>query len=60
MVSDNRVFIIWLVEQLVGRLQGWEELGGGEGGQVGWVAGQQLSNLHFISQIIKDDYRLPF
>jgi hypothetical protein len=29
---------------------------GGEGG----LGGQQLSALHFISQIIKDDYRLPF
>jgi hypothetical protein len=26
----------------------------------GGVGGQQLSALHFISQIIKVDYRLPF
>jgi hypothetical protein len=47
-------------------MQWWEaleELERGEGeemGEVGWVAGQQLSNLHFISQIIKDNYRIPF
>jgi hypothetical protein len=35
---------------------------GGEGGEMGGggVGWQQLSTLHFISQIIKDDYRLPF
>jgi hypothetical protein len=41
--------------------------GRGDGGGGGWVGGraagdtqQQLNALHFISQIIKDDYRLPF
>jgi hypothetical protein len=34
--------------------------GGGRGDGGGGVGGQQLSTLHFISQIIKDDYRLPF
>jgi hypothetical protein len=35
---------------------------GGEMGEMGWggVGGQQLSTLHLISQIIKDDYCLPF
>jgi hypothetical protein len=53
----------WAVSWKAAGVGGVEELEGGEGGQVGWVAGQQLStvsNLHFISQIIKDDYRLPF
>ncbi len=30
------------------------------GGEMGGGGGQQLSTLHFISQIIKDDYCLPF
>jgi hypothetical protein len=34
--------------------------GGGGGGRAAAYTGQQLSSLHFISQIIKDDYRLPF
>ncbi len=38
--------------------------GGGRGGWVGCRAAgdtqQQPSALHLISQIIKDDYRLPF
>jgi hypothetical protein len=33
---------------------------GGGRGDGGWVGGQQLSTLHFISQIINDDYCLPF
>ncbi len=52
-----------------------EEWEGGEAGEAGrewrwgrWGVGgraaaytqQQLSALHFISQIIKDDYHLPF
>ncbi len=32
----------------------------GRGGKGDGGEGQQLSALHFISQIIKDDYRLPF
>jgi hypothetical protein len=35
-------------------------VGGAGGGGGGRGGGQQLSNLHFISQIIKDDYCLPF
>jgi hypothetical protein len=38
-----------------------EEREGEVGGGGGWAAeytGQQLSTFHFISQIIKDDYRL--
>ncbi len=48
---------------MVGGLEELERGVGGEGGEMGemgWVAGQQLSNLHFISQIIKDNYRIPF
>ncbi len=33
--------------------------GRGDGGG-GGLGGQQLSALHFINQIIKDDYRVPF
>ncbi len=44
--------------------RGWRsEREGGRGGGGGRAAAytpQQLSALHFISQIIKDDYRLPF
>jgi hypothetical protein len=45
----------------VGGMRGGEggEMGGGRG-YGGGVGGQQLSTLHFISQIIKDDYRLTF
>ncbi len=35
------------------------EVGGGVGRATAYTQ-QQLSALHFISQIIKDDYRLPF
>jgi hypothetical protein len=38
--------------------RGGRSEGGGRGR--GDVGGQQLSTLYFISQIIKDDYRLPF
>jgi hypothetical protein len=34
--------------------------GRGDWGEGGGLGGQQLSTLHFISQIIKDGYRLPF
>jgi hypothetical protein len=34
--------------------------GRGGGGGEGEVGGQQLSALHIISQIIKDDYRILF
>jgi hypothetical protein len=44
----------------VGGVRGGGRGDGGEGGEMGGVGGQQLSTLHFISQIIKDDYRLPF
>ncbi len=45
----------------MGGVRGGREGRWGEGGEMGGsVGGQQLSTLHFISQIIKDDYRLPF
>jgi hypothetical protein len=46
----------------IGEVGGVGRVGGvrGEGGEMGCMGGQQLSTLHFISQIIKDDYRLPF
>ncbi len=44
----------------MGGVRGGGRGDGGEGGEMGGVGGQQLSTLHFISQIIKDDYRLPF
>ncbi len=34
--------------------------GGGGGGRAAAYTWQQLSAIHFISQIIKDNYRLPF
>jgi hypothetical protein len=52
-------FIIWLIEQSVGGLQGMRGLRGRGGGGVGmWAAAytqQQLSAVRFISQIIKDN-----
>ncbi len=52
----------------MGGVRGRGERGeGGDGGGGGWLGfssilytPQQLSALHFISQIIKDDYHLPF
>ncbi len=49
----------------MGGLGGVRGRGDGEMGEVGGgraaaYIGQQLSALHFISQIIKDDYFLPY